>query len=96
MLPYIAVCSFISASVDSPFLSLILAKLIIAGVLLIALIGGLAWKPTKYILYALPWGWQNHLLHPAASHWLIAGLGCLAYASVLLALGYVRFAKRDL
>ena len=96
MVPYIAVCSFISASVDSPFLSLILAKLVIAGVLLIALIGGLAWKPTKYILYALPWGWQNHLLHPEPSHWLNAALGCLVYTSVLLTLGYIRFAKRDL
>lgn len=96
MLPYIAVCSLVSASVDSPFLSLILAKLIIAGVLLIAVIGGLAWAPTKYILYLLPWGWQNHLLHPAPGHWLGAGLACLAYTGVLLTLGYVRFARRDL
>ncbi|MHC4520939.1 MAG: hypothetical protein ACYTAS_20295, partial [Planctomycetota bacterium] len=96
MLPYIAVCSLISASVDSPFLSLILAKLVIAGVLLIALVGGLAWKPTKYILYVLPWGWQNHLLHPEASHWFAAVLACLAYTSVMLTLGYVRFARRDL
>ena len=96
MLPYIAVCSFVSASVDSPFLSLILAKLVIAGVLLFAIIGGLAWKPTKYILYVLPWGWQNHLLHPEASHWFTAGLACLAYTGVMLMLGYVRFARRDL
>jgi len=96
MLPYIAVCSFVSASVDSPFLSLILAKLIIAGVLLIAMIGSLAWKPAEYLLYLLPWGWQNHLLHPAPGHWLGAGLACLAYTGVLLALGYVRFARRDL
>ena len=96
MLPYIAVCSLISASVDSPFLSLILAKLVIAGVLLLAVLGGLAWKPAKYILYTLPWGWQNHLLHPEPGHWLGAALACLAYTSVFLILGQVRFARRDL
>jgi len=96
MLPYIALCSLISASVDSPFLSLVLAKVAIAGVLLVAVLGGLAWQPAKYLLYALPWAWQCHLLHPAPSHWLAAGGACLAYMSVFLVIGYVRFAKRDL
>jgi len=96
MLPYIAVCSLISASVDSPFLSLVLAKLAIAGVLLLAVLGGLAWKPAEYLLYLLPWGWQNHLLHPEPGHWLVAALACLVYTSVFLLLGYVRFARRDL
>lgn len=96
MLPYIALCSLISASVDSPFLSLVLAKVAIAGVLLVAVLGGLAWKPAKYLLYALPWAWQCHLLHPASSHWMAAGGACLAYTSVFLMVGYVRFAKRDL
>jgi ABC-type transport system involved in multi-copper enzyme maturation permease subunit len=96
MLPYIAVCSIISASVDSPFLALVLAKLTIGGVLLFAVVGRMKWEPLTYARYALPWGWQNHLLHPDASHWLLAGLACLLYTAVFLTLGYVRFDTRDL
>ncbi|MBN2183285.1 MAG: hypothetical protein JW715_15345 [Sedimentisphaerales bacterium] len=96
MVPYIALCSLLSASVRSPFLSLVLAKLIIAGTLIVALAGGIAWKPARYLLYALPWGWQSQLMHPAPLHWISAVLGCLAYATVFLMLGYYRFEKRDL
>jgi ABC-type transport system involved in multi-copper enzyme maturation permease subunit len=96
MVPYIALCSMISASVDSPFLSLVLAKVIITGVLLLAIAGSMAWKPAKYLLYALPWGWQSHLLDPAPSHWLGAVFACFAYTVVFLMLGYYRFEKRDI
>ena len=96
MVPYIAVCSLISVSVDSPFLSLVLAKLTIAGVLFMAILGSYAWKPAKYLMYALPWGWQCNLLHPEPAHWLGAVVACLAYAAVFLMLGYYRFERRDL
>jgi ABC-type transport system involved in multi-copper enzyme maturation permease subunit len=96
MVPYIAVCSLISASVNSPFLSLVLAKVVIAGVLLMSILGGFAWKPAKYLLYALPWGWQNNLIHPAPAHWLGAVLASLAYTAFFLTLGYIRFETRDL
>ena len=96
MVPYIAVCSIISASVDSPLLSLVLAKVVIAGVLLFSVVGGLKWEAVKLVQYALPWGWQNHLLHPSPSHWLGAGLACLVYTALFLALGYARFETRDL
>ncbi len=96
MLPYIAMCSILSASVDSPFLSLVLAKLTIGGVLLMAVVGRLKWEPMKFVAYALPWGWQNHLLHPDLSHWLGAGLACLLYTAVFVTLGYARFETRDL
>jgi hypothetical protein len=96
MVPYIALCSLISASVDSPFLSLILAKVIIAGVLLLAIVGSIAWKPAKYLLYALPWGWQSQLLHPSPMHWFSAALACLAYAAAFLMAGFYRFEKRDI
>ena len=96
MLPYIAVCSMISASVDSPFLALVVAKLTIGGVLLFAVVGGMKWEALKLAKYALPWGWQSHLLHPDPGHWLVAGLACLLYTGVFLMLGYVRFETRDL
>jgi ABC-type transport system involved in multi-copper enzyme maturation permease subunit len=96
MVPYIAVCSMISAAVDSPFLSLVLAKVIIAGTLILALAGSIAWKPAKYLLYALPWGWQSQLLHPSPMHWFSAALACLAYAAAFLMAGFYRFEKRDI
>ena len=96
MLPYIALCSLISASVDSPFLSLVLAKITIAGVLLLGMLGSNAWKPAKYLMYALPWGWQSNLLHPEPVRWVGAGLACLLYTGVFLMLGYYRFERRDL
>jgi ABC-type transport system involved in multi-copper enzyme maturation permease subunit len=86
----------ISAAVDSPFLSLVLAKVIIAGTLILALAGSIAWKPAKYLLYTLPWGWQSQLLHPSPMHWLSAALACLVYATVFLMAGFYRFEKRDI
>ena len=96
MVPYIAVCSLISVSVDSPFLSLVLAKVTIAGVLFMAILGSFAWKPAKYLMYVLPWGWQCNLLHPEPARWLGAVVACLAYTGVFLMLGYYRFERRDL
>ena len=96
MVPYIAVCSMISASVDSPFLSIVLAKVVIAGVLFLSVLGRFFWEPAKYFKYALPWGWQCYLLHPDPLYWGGAVLLCLAYTMVFLLLGYYRFGKRDL
>jgi len=96
MIPYIALCSMISVSTDSPSLSFLFAQLIIDGVLIIAAFGSRAWEPLRYIGYLLPWGWQNHLLHPSLMHLLAACLGCLAYSAVFLSAGYYWFEKRDL
>jgi len=96
MLPYIALCAMISASIDSPMLSFVVANLIIPGVLITAAIGRIAWAPLKYINYLLPWGWQNHLLHPSPIHLLMALLGCLVYTAIFLMPGYYIFEKRDL
>jgi len=95
-LPYIALCSWISTLVDSPFLSLVIAKMVIGGVLLLAFLGSLAWRPVIYLNFALPWGIQNHLLHPQLTHSLGTTLACLAYMLVFLFLGYYRFETRDL
>jgi len=96
MLPYLAVCTWVSAMIDAPFASLVVAKLVIAGVLVFALVGKLAWGPAVYFKYALPWGVQNHLLHPEWSHVLGAVAACLGYAGVFLMLGHRHFVRRDL
>jgi len=96
MLPYIALCSMISVSVDSSFLSLVLAKLTIGGVLLFAVVGKVAWEPMIYFKFVLPWGVQNYLLHPELIYSGGAALACLGYTTVFLMLGYYRFETRDL
>ncbi len=96
LLPYIAVCSWISTVVDSPFLSLVVANLVIGGLLLFAVIAGTLWEPAIYLKYALPWGLQNHLLHPELSHSVGTALACLGYTAAFLFLGYRRFETRDL
>jgi ABC-type transport system involved in multi-copper enzyme maturation permease subunit len=96
MLPYIALCTIISACIDSPMLSFVVVNLIIPGVIIMAAVGGIAWAPLKHINYLLPWGWQNHLLHPSPIHLLTALLGCLVYTAIFLIPGYYIFEKRDL
>jgi len=95
-LPYIAVCGWISASVDSPFGSLSICALAIGGVPLFALIGGIWTKYARYVNYLLPWGVQNNLLHYEALRVVLAALACLGYAAVFLAIGYRHFSRRDL
>ncbi len=95
-LPYIALCSWISTLVDSPFLSLVMAKIVIGGVLLLAFLGSLVWRPVIYLNFALPWGIQNHLLHPQLTHSLGTALACIVYMMIFLFLGYHRLETRDL
>ena len=95
-LPYIALCSWISASINSPFASLTVSQLVIGFVPLLSLIGRNSWEPLAYVNYALPWGIQNNLLHPDASRVIVGTLGCLGYTAVFLHLGYHHFKKRDL
>lgn len=95
-IPYVALCSWISAAIDSPFASLTLCHLVIGGVPLLALIGRSSWKPLAAVNYALPWALQNQLLHPDALHVAGAAAACLGYAAVFLALGYFHFSRRDL
>jgi ABC-type transport system involved in multi-copper enzyme maturation permease subunit len=95
-IPYIALCSWISASVDSPFGSLTIANIVIGAVPLFALIGRASWKPLAYVNYLLPWGTQTYLLHPDASKVLLAVASCAGYTLLFLFLGHMRFVRRDL
>jgi hypothetical protein len=94
--PYIAVCSLISAYLDSPFGSLAMCVLAIGGVPLVALLGSLQWEKAAYVKWLLPWGIQNNLLHHSGGMLAVAVAACLGYSALFLALGYRHFAKRDL
>jgi hypothetical protein len=95
-IPYIALCSWISACVDSPFGSLTLCHVVVGAIPLVAVIGRNSWEPLENIRYVLPWGIQNQLLHPDAAHVAGGALACLGYAVVFLGLGYFQFSRRDL
>jgi len=95
-LPYVAVCAWISAGVDSPMVSLVLCKLVIAGVLLAAVVGQLASEHLYKLLYLLPWGIQNHLLAPDVSTVVLTAVACLGYTAAFAWLGARKFRTRDL
>jgi ABC-type transport system involved in multi-copper enzyme maturation permease subunit len=95
-LPYVALCSLISANVKSPFASLILGGVIIPGVPAIALSAMSVWKPLGNLIYLLPWGFQHRLFHPEIAQVLLAIGGCIAYAAAYLAIGAWLFRRRDL
>ena len=89
-------CSWLSAWIDSPFVSLLVASLLIGGLPLFAKLAGLKWELAGHLKFLLPWGLQNHLLHPELTHSLGTALACLGYTVVFLLLGYHRFETRDL
>jgi hypothetical protein len=95
-LPWVALCAWFSAANDSPFVSLVLAKLLIGFVPLLVWLGAKAWKPFEYAGYVLPWPLKYDLLHPSLLHSGLASLAMVAYAAVFLALGARTFQKRDL
>lgn len=98
-LPYIALCGWISAGIDSPFGSLSVCSLVVGGIPLFGLIGGAVptyGKYARYVNYLIPWGVQNRLLHFEPGQVALAVLACLGYTAVYLALGYRHFSRRDL
>lgn len=96
VVPYVALCSWFSASIDSPFLSLVSSSLVVSAVPLFAFFAGMKWEAAAYLKYLLPSGVQNYLLHPDLSHSLGAAGACAGYTLVFLFFGYRHFANRDL
>lgn len=95
-LPYIAVCAWISASNDSPMVSLVVANIAIGGVLLAAFLAQLQWDYGHWIAWLMPWGIQKNLFRPELSTVLVAIVVCLLYTVVFAWLGARKFATRDL
>ncbi len=94
--PYLALCSWVSALIDSPFASLVVSKLMIGGVPLIAFIGKKSWEPLELVKYVLPWGVQTNFFHPDISLTVIATLACFGYTAFFLFLGVRHFNRCDL
>ncbi|MFN3241586.1 MAG: hypothetical protein ACE37K_08750 [Planctomycetota bacterium] len=95
-LPYVGLCSWISASIGSAFGSLTIVSLIIGGVPLLAMIARNTYEPAQYINYVLPWGFQTRLFHNEPSQVALAATGCVAQAALFFWLGHRKFVRRDL
>lgn len=95
-MPYVALCGWISGVIDSAFGSLTISAILVGGVPLAALIGRAAWEPAGNLIYLLPWGIHNNILHYELATVVLAVLACFGYTAFFLALGYRHFARRDL
>ncbi|MFT4515222.1 MAG: hypothetical protein ACI89X_000122 [Planctomycetota bacterium] len=95
-LPYVALCSWISASIGGSFASLSIVVLIIGGVPLIAMFGRMQAESAGYINYLLPWGFQTRLFHHEPSQVALAVGGCAVQTVFFGWLGYRKFMRRDL
>ena len=95
-LPYVGLCSWISASIGSSFGALTIVSIIIGGVPLLAMIARNTYAPAAYINYALPWGFQTHLFHNEPTQVLLAIGGCVLQALLFFWLGHRTFTRRDL
>jgi hypothetical protein len=95
-LPYVAVCAWLSASNDSPMVSLVVSNAVIGGVLLGAFLLQLRWDGGHWVAWLLPWGVQKQLFRPELSVVLLAAGACMLYTVFYAWLGARKFAARDL
>jgi hypothetical protein len=101
-LPYICLCTWMSAVFDSPFVTLVLCFLLVGGPVILLKIAN--WTLPKllrvdnldWLERLTPWGWKYELLHPDISQVCLAMLIALGYAVVLFLLAIRHFLKRDL
>src|SRR5205085_975633 len=75
-LPYIALCSWISASLSSPFLSLTCCEVIALSVPLLVNLMSETEPKMKYVGYIVPWPLKYELLHPNALH-VLGAMGAM-------------------
>ena len=96
-LPYIALCAWMSAAIDSPFGSLVLCLLITdLSWVLIKMFCTVAHLDASVGLRFLPWGWKYELLSGDPGRRLLAIGVILGFTALCLLLGLRTFHKRDL
>ena len=95
-LPYVALCAWVSCSIDSPFGSLVVALLIAYLLPLMITIGAGINDGVRYVQYVTPWGYKWWLLAPAGPE-LLGGMAIMVgFAAVFGAAGLKHFSARDL
>lgn len=95
VLPWIALCAWISASMDSPFLSLLVSLVgLVVFVILIWVMKGKA-EAIGYGSYITPWGFKWWLLHSSFAKFLAGIAVMLAFGGLFTFLGLRTFHRRD-
>jgi hypothetical protein len=98
-LPYLALCTWVSTAVASPFAALAVAQMAIGvpivGIkyakILLAAHGNLDWLDRL-----TPWGWKFDLLHPDLAKVALAAAVMIGFFLLFALLGMRQFVKRDL
>jgi hypothetical protein len=96
-LPYLALCSWISAGIDSPMGSLVIC-LLLAGIpmALMMALGAVFRVDYDAMVRVLPWGWKYDLLHGEVGRRLLAMFMMLLFTGLFLLIGLRTFHRRDL
>jgi hypothetical protein len=95
-LPYIALCSWISAAMDSPFVSLVICELItVFPIIFVAVATGIH-PSLEYLGYITPWPLKFKLIHPNPLYLVGSTLALLGFTLLFLLLGLRHFQRRDL
>lgn len=95
-IPYIAFCTWLSALIDSPFLSFFISQAVVGFLPLIAYLGQRVSEHVKYVAYATPWPFKFYLIHPNVG-WVLGAAGImLGFTAIFLFLGIKTFQTRDL
>jgi ABC-type Na+ efflux pump permease subunit len=96
-LPYLALCTWISTTIASPFAALAISQLAI-GIPIVLL--KYAKRPefgnTEWLERLTPWGWKTDLLHPDLAKVGLAAAVMIGFFLLFAFLGARHFLKRDL
>lgn len=100
ILPYLAICSWVSGALSGGFTSLVACFAACIGPYFLAwyckMYVGKFDLDISWIMYLLPLGWKDDLVGPNLLHRIIAMLVMLLFTAIFLALGYRHFSRRDL
>jgi ABC-type transport system involved in multi-copper enzyme maturation permease subunit len=96
VLPYIAMCAWISAAIDSPFGSLAINLMFAYLIPLMIGFGKNINEAVGYGQYITPWGFKYWLLQPAGGQFFLGILAMFGFTALFTFLGHTNFRKRDL
>jgi ABC-type transport system involved in multi-copper enzyme maturation permease subunit len=95
-LPYIALCAWISANIDSAFGSLVVCLLVAYMFPLLVGIAGSINANAHYLQYLTPWGYKYWLLCPLGAKFFGGVAIMLGFTGVFVTVGLKNFTTRDL
>jgi ABC-type transport system involved in multi-copper enzyme maturation permease subunit len=96
VLPYIAMCAWISSAIDSAFGSLAINLMLAYLIPMVMGIGKNINEVVGYGQYLTPWGFKYWLLEPIGPRFFLGILAMLGFTALFLFLGHKNFRKRDL